>query len=486
MKHASLLFGAAVATGCSSIGNIDLTGEPVSVLPVAPDAPEQWAAAGVTGELPEGDWLAQFNDPMLGSLVSEALEANPSLDAQIATLRAARFDLLAQRGNRFPFLSANTSAGARRSVFEGPGGDAVDTDSAVYGLGLNASWEADLFGRVTAGIDLAEAQVTVAEADLAAAELSLAAETAIGWISFNAALAQQQVAEATVEARARVADLTERRFARGLSSALDVRTARSALAGAEAGLAARQQSTGEAARSLEILLGRYPATELDAPARLPELAAIRPAGNPVMVLARRPDIASAEAQLVAAGLRAETARLALRPSLNVTAGLSTDGDTVGRIFDPAYVAGQAIASLTQPIYSGGRLKAQRDAALQRAEIALANYARRALTAWREVEDALAADVFLADQESAQLRALEEAAFAEDIAERQYRNGLVSIFNLIDAQTRRLNAESNLVSARAQRATNRVRYHLALGGGLPVDSQSETTENAGGAGGSPSQ
>lgn len=485
MKHASLLFGAALATGCSSIGNFDLAGESVSLLPVAPDAPEQWAAAGVTGELPEGDWLAQFNDPMLQSLVSEALEANPGLDAQIATLRAARFDLLAQRGNRFPFISANASAGARRSVFEGPLGDAVESDSAVYGLGLNASWEADLFGRVSAGIDLAEAQVTVAEADLAAAELSLAAETAIGWISFNAALAQQQVAQATVEARARVADLTERRFARGLSTALDVRTARSALAGAEAALAGRRQSTGDAARSLEILLGRYPATELEAPARLPELDAIRPAGNPVMVLARRPDIASAEAQVVASGLRAETARLALRPSLNVTANLSTDGDTLSRVFDPAYLAGQAIASLTQPLYSGGRLKAQRDAALQRAQIALANYARLALTAWREVEDALAADVFLADQESAQLRALEEAAFAEDIAERQYRNGLVSIFNLIDAQTRRLNAESNLVSARAQRAINRVRYHLALGGGLPVESQTEATENAGLAGGSPS-
>ena len=486
MKHASLLLGAAIATGCSSINNIDLAGEPVELFPVAPEAPERWAAAGVSGELPEGDWIDQFNDPMLAGIVTEALEANPGLDAQLAAVRAARFDLIAQRGTRLPFISASGSAGARRTVFEGPGGDALENDAAVYGLGLNASWEADLFGRVGAGIDLAEAQLSVAESDLAAAELSLAAQTVIGWINLNAALAQQQVAEATVDARARVADLTERRFARGLSTALDVRTARSALAGAQAQLAARRQATGEAARSLEILLGRYPAAEIDAPAHLPELEAIRPASNPVMVLARRPDIASAEGQVVAAGLRAEQARLALRPSLNITAGLSTDGDTIGRVFDPAYLAGQAIASLTQPLYSGGRLEAQRDAALQRAQIALANYASLALTAWREVEDTLAADVFLAEQENAQLRALEEAAFAEDIAERQYRNGLVSIFNLIDAQTRRLNAESNLVLARAQRATNRVRYHLALGGGLPVEPPTEAPETAGQAGGSPSQ
>lgn len=486
MKHTTLLFGAAVATGCSSIGSVDLAGERVELFPVAPDAPERWAAADVDGAPPEGEWLDQFNDPLLEDLVTEAIKANPGLDAQIATVRAARFDLQAQRGNRFPFISASGSAGARRSVFEGPGGDAVESDAASYGLGLNASWEADLFGRVATGIDLAEAQLALSRSDLAAAELSLAAQTAIGWTNLNAALAQQQVAEATVEARERIADLTERRFARGLSTALDVRTARSALAGAQANLAARRQATGETARSLEILLGRYPAAELEAPAHLPELDPIRPAGNPVMLLARRPDIASAEAQVVAAGLRAEQARLALRPSLNITAGLSTDGETIGRAFDPAFIAGQALASLTRPLYSGGQLSAQRDAALARARGAIANYASQALTAWREVEDAIAADVYLADQEAAQLRALEEAAFAEDIAERQYRNGLVSIFNLIDAQTRRLNAESNLVTARAQRATNRVRYHLALGGGLPSDTPSRDPENAGAAGGSDPQ
>ncbi len=486
MKHATLLLGAAFATGCSSIGSINFSGEPVELFPVAPDAPAEWAAAGVAGELSEGDWLGQFNDPDMAGIVSEALDANPDLAARVATVRAARFDVLVQRGNRFPFISASGSAGARRNVLEGPGGGAIENDAATYGLGVNASWEIDLFGRVTAGVNLAEAQFDIAQADLEAAELSLSAQTVIGWIELNAAIAQQQVAEATVAARSRIADLTERRFARGLSTALDVRTSRSALAGAEGSVAARRQDVGEAARRLEILLGRYPAAELDAPARLPELSAIRPAGNPVMVLARRPDIASAEAQVVAAGLRAEQARLALRPSLNITAGLSTNGETIARAFDPAFIAGQAIASLSQPLYSGGRLQAQRDGALERARAALAAYASQSLTAWREVEDALAADVFLAQQESAQMRALEEAAFAEDIAERQYRNGLVSIFNLIDAQTRRLTAESNLVTARARRATNRVRYHLALGGGLPVDTQTETVENAGTAGGSASQ
>ena len=106
--------------------------------------------------------------------------------------------------------------------------------------------------------------------------------------------------------------------------------------------------------------------------------------------------------------------------------------------------------------------------------AVETYAAAALTAWREVEDALAADSLLAQQEDAQARALEEARLAEDLATRQYTNGLVSIFNLIDSQTRRLNAESNLIAARSARASNRVRYHLALGGGLPVAEQQDPT------------
>ena len=110
---------------------------------------------------------------------------------------------------------------------------------------------------------------------------------------------------------------------------------------------------------------------------------------------------------------------------------------------------------------------QRLAAIAQAEAAVANYASAALDAWREVENALTADILIAQQENAQARALEEARFAEEIAERQFSEGTVNIFNLIDAQTRRLTAESQFVTARADRAINRINYHLALGGGVPV-------------------
>ncbi|MEL6210402.1 MAG: efflux transporter outer membrane subunit, partial [Pseudomonadota bacterium] len=402
----------------------------------------------------------------------------------VATLRAAAADADAERGNLLPFISGSVSGGGNRSVFEAMNGDAIENDSGTFGLGINASWEADLWGRLAAGVDISEADLLLAETDLASARLSVASQTAIAWINLNAAVAQRDVAEATLQARQRTADLTERRFSRGLSTALDVRLARSALAGAEASIAAREQAVGEAARSLEILLGRYPSAEVTAPATLPGLSEIVPLSSPALLLSRRPDIAAAETRVVQAGLRAEQARLALLPSLNITAALGTNSDDISNTFDPSFIAANALANLTQPLYAGGQLTARADAFLERIEIALASYASVTLTAWREVEDALAADNFLSIQEDAQKRALEEAAFAEDLAERQYQNGLVSIFNLIDAQTRRLNAESSLVTARSNRAVNRIQYYLALGGGPDGAAVQSPPASAGQSGGSP--
>ena len=231
---------------------------------------------------------------------------------------------------------------------------------------------------------------------------------------------------------------------------------------------------------MEILLGRYPAGLIDGDTPLPELPPIGPGGVPSDLLNRRPDVAAAEARLAAAGLRAEQARLALLPSLSLSARASTSEDALGEALDPARLAAQLISNLSAPIFNGGALQAERDAARARAETATENYVTTVLNAWNEVEDTLEADALLALQETAQLRALEEARLAEELGERQYANGLISIFNLIDLQTRRLTAESSLISARSARASNRVRYHLALGGSTPelnlaqsLDQQTET-------------
>lgn len=454
-----------------------LAGDPVEIFAIAPDSPDEWAALGVSGVAPTGNWLAQFNDPVMVDLVQEALANSPTLESRAALVRAAEAFTRTARSQRLPSVDASISAGGTSVGVDTGGGNYDRSSSETYGLGLDASWEIDLWNRLGKGVGAADADLAKSEADLAAAELSVAAQTAIAWINLNAALAQEHVAMQTYEARDRVRILTERRFQRGLADALDVRTTRSALAGAEASIAARRQLSGEAARRLEILLGRYPAAEIEAPAELPTLDNIVSEGNPALLLSRRPDIASLEASVVAAGLRAEQARLAMLPALRLSGSISNTESDFADIFDPERIAARLVASLAQPLFTGGRLDAQRDAAVAQAEAAVANYASASLTAWREVEDALAADMLLADQEDAQLRSLEEARLAEELAERQYTSGTITIFNLIDAQTRRLTAESQVVDARANRAANRISYHLALGGGLPVQTVAGVTTDS---------
>ncbi|MEM7330096.1 MAG: efflux transporter outer membrane subunit [Pseudomonadota bacterium] len=468
MKQASIVLGFLAVSACSTVPSMpsmpSFGGERMVVFPIAPDAPDAWAANGVVGEAPRVDWLSQFNDDTLVTLINEALAANPSIRSQFYAVEATRAQARSTYGRTLPSLSASGSVTGTDTYIEA-------TDSRVsgeaYGLGLDLNWELDLWGRLRASINAAEADLIASEADLASARLALAAQTASAWFDLNEALAQERVAVETYEARSRALELTERRLSRGLSSALDVRTARTTQASAEASIAGQRLASQNATRRLEILLGRYPSAELEAAAELPELIALPPAGNPTLLLTRRPDIAAAEARVTSAGLRAEQARLAMLPSFRLTGGLSTSEDDIADAFDPGRIAARLVASLTAPIFNGGALDADRDAAVAQARAAVENYAATTLTAWREVEDALAADSLLAQQEDAQLRALEEARLAEELATRQYTNGLVSIFNLIDSQTRRLSAESSVIAARSARASNRVSFHLALGGGLPV-------------------
>lgn len=465
MRQAGIVLGFLALGACSTVPSMpNLGGQPVAIFPVAPDAPDTWAATGVSGEAPQSDWLTQFADDKLVELVNEALAANPSIRSQYYAVQATRAQARSVYGRTLPSLSGSASAGGTSTYIE-----SLDErlDNSTFGVGLDLSWDIDLWGRLRAGINAAEADLIASEADLIAARLSLAAQTASAWFDLNAALGQERVAVETFEARTRALELTERRLSRGLASALDVRTARTTQASAEASIAAQRQSSQNATRRLEILLGRYPSAELDAFAELPELPPIQSTGNPALLLTRRPDIAAAEARVTAAGLRAEQARLAMLPGLRITGSVSTTETDIADALDPVRVAARLVASLTAPIFNGGSLDADRDAAVAQARAAVENYAATTLNAWREVEDALAADTLLALQEDAQFRALEEARLAEELATRQYTNGLVSIFNLIDSQTRRLNAENNLIFARSARASNRVSFHLALGGGLPV-------------------
>ncbi len=271
-----------------------------------------------------------------------------------------------------------------------------------------------------------------------------------------------------METRRRQLEITQRRFARGVARSSDVRTARSALASTEAGLATRRRIEAESARRLEIVLGRYPADAVETAADLPDLAALPPAGAPDALLDRRPDVIAAEARLAQAGYSARSARKALYPRLDLSASITAAGEDFAEALDADALVERIAADLLAPIFRGGALRADRDRAEALARQAAAAYVDTALNAFEEAENAIFADRTLADRVDALETAQQEAAAALELVEREYANGVATIFELLDAQSRFISAESQLIAARRDRAANRVAFHVATAGGFSAD------------------
>lgn len=478
MRRSVFISSLCLLSACAS--GHRFTGAPVDIEPALPEAPSLFQAQTVAEAPLLTNWLDQFDDQRLVDIVGEALVANPNILASEARVRAAQQTARAVFGQSLPSVGFTFTNGFSSNFSSQALGGGVVVDGRFsqpsFSNAFQISWELDLWGRVRAGNQAAKADFIASQADLNAAQLSIGAQAATAWINLNAALEQERIAKATVDARQNVLELTERRFSRGLQTALDVRTARSQLATAEAQVAAQTQTRNEAARGLETLLGRYPANEIQAPAIIPVVGSLQAPGDPMSLLQRRPDLAAMDARLEAAGFRAEAARLAIFPAVNVSSGIS-DASSINfpDIFDPQRISANIFASLTQTVWAGGSIKANKRAAIASAEALAYDYTTTALTAWREVEDALDADRLLAEQEAAQRIAVEESTLAEALATRQYQNGLVSIFNLLTSQTTRLTAESSLVQARTARAINRINYHMALGGGFaPVATETEAS------------
>lgn len=516
MLRASVSLIALLAAGCASVDKELLDAQ-------LPEPPASWAASDEVADKPVGDWLAPFGDQTLYSLVNEAMIHNNNLLAAAANLEAARAGAKITRAGLLPQLNAQGGA-SRNAIVSDPslaaqaGGAPVasgtsakdlekqfgvdaDGDGKLDGLDLNGdgiaesplpnrrvyinnyslgaqiSWELDIWGRLSDETRAAYRDAKASLAEFQGARLSIAGAVAQSWFGLIEARQQRELAERDVKARESNLNVTERRYERGVASSLDVRLSRSALGSSQANLAFRQRTEKEAARRLEVLLGRYPGAELEAAAALPELPALAGAGAPGDILARRPDLIAAEARMEANGLRARAARKALLPRLTLTSQIGTSGPNLSDLIDPERLAGNIAAGLFQPLFQGGRVRANAKRQKSVAEASLLSYAQTALQAYEEAENAIDAETFLAASESALKLAYEEAAAAEDLTERRYSSGTATIFDLLNAQTRRISAESSYILAQRQRVSNRVALYLAIGGDFITEETTIATAQA---------
>jgi len=419
-------------------------------------APSSFTALPQDAAAAPQDWIVALNDPVLTALVGEAMDSNPSLRAARAGLDAARASARAASGARLP------SADARLGVTEADGPLQSGTS---YSAVLEASWTADVWGRLGDQARASALSAEAASADWRGARLSIAANVAQAWYGLIDAREQYLLAQRDVETRTRQLESVERRFQRGVVRSSDLRTARSALASSEAALASRERARDAAARALETLLGRYPANAMTMDGALPDLGPVTDPGSPQSLLQRRPDIVAAEARMQAAGFSAEAARKALYPGLSLRAELRDAAADPAGIFDAQDLASSVSASILAPLFRGGQLRAERDRQAALAEQASARLVETVLTALREVENALDADARLARRVDALASASAEAQAALELVEQQYASGIATIFELIDAQTRVIQAQSQLITARRERVDNRIALHLAIAGGF---------------------
>jgi len=462
---AAIALGGAVAFGSVSCENFQAGKTSLFTSGVRSQVPDGWAASGVKipAESATG-WIDEFGSRRLTSLVREATGRNYELAASAARIRAAEQRARIAGADRRPQISFDTN-GSRSQTLRGAQFQSVRSDN--YGLGLDVSWEIDLWGRVGNLKAAAIAELDATSADYQAARLSLAANVVKTTLDLWEAQQQISLSENNLASLRTNLDILDRKLEAGDaddSTALEISLSRADVARSEATIAQQGRQADAARRLLETLLGRYPSGTVSGIKDFPRLGRSVPAGLPSELLLRRPDIIAAEFRIDAELNEIAATRKELLPSVRLTSGTgtSTTQDFV-KLFDVDNLVYNIGATLAQQITQGGRLRGNIRLNEAERDQLVADYAETVLQAFREIETALAAERYFADQQRHLSTAATEAERAQELSLSQYQRGLVEIITVLESQRRAFDARSSLLSILNQRAQNRVDLHLALGG-----------------------
>lgn len=449
---------AIVVCGCGTAPSQEQVEQEVdeSVQEQAPAAPTEWGALAESGTVQAG-WIESFDDPALNVLVIEAQSNNRDLAAAAANVDRS-WALARQAGAN---LGADVSLSRTASQTGGLGGSQPTTTS--FGLGLQVSWEVDVWGRLRSGERGAVASAQAAAADFRSAQQSLAAATAKAYFSAIEANIQARIVRETVEILEETLRIVNVKYENGAASAQDVSLARSDLAAARESLTTIEGSQRDAVRSLEALLGRYPGADLEVREALPTVPPPPPAGLPSELLERRPDIVAAERRVAAAFNATNQARAARLPSIGLTGNLGSTSDSLSGLLDSSNAAWTAGANLLAPIFDGGRRREAVEIATADQEQALAAYGQAAIQAFSEIETNLDQGVVLQQRISELQESVAEADNAFRIARLRYDEGEEDLLSVLTIQQRVIGSRSSLSSVERLLLEQRVNLNLALGG-----------------------
>jgi NodT family efflux transporter outer membrane factor (OMF) lipoprotein len=460
------VLACAVPMGC-------MVGPKYSRPETAADTPDGYFQAGTHNEdvndFADVDrWWERFGDPTTALLVHEALENNYDLKAAAARVLQARAVLAETRGRQLPDVSFNLSRDRSKRSFNlggGPFGGRFSVMSTTWSQNISVFYILDLFGKLKHSERAAWADMLAAEATEQALVNSIIATVINARINIATIQRRLAIARANTESRQKTLEIVERRYGQGLVGPVDIRLARENLAASKAIEPAIELSLITARHALDVLLARRAGSSEDLPETLRDLPDLEPVpiGVPPSLLTRRPDVRAAELALRSANERIGASVAQLYPDLTLTASYGASADRWRDIWEHYSEAYALLMGLTQPIFKGGQIRAQIDAAEARYAELAANYASTVLTAMREVEDALVSEQMLQTQlEHTQIQ-LREARAAEGLSRQRYQQGITGLLMVLETERRRRMAEEALTVLKGQIWTTRVNIFLALGG-----------------------
>lgn len=446
---------AIAATGCKLATPPTQPKMLSDALPPATVVPERWSSAADTNNVTD-NWLNSFNDPRLDAVVAEAITNNLDLRQAAARVEAARQTVVVVGSQLLPKVGANLGAGATRDQDQ----DEWTTGTTAY---LGAAWEPDIWGRIRSQRAASQAAYQATALDFAWARQSLAATTAKTWYLAVETRQLLALSKQVVGIYTQLFDLVKLRRAAGKVSDLDVAEIGASVNAAQSQLRAFQMADNEIRRVLELLLGRYPAAEIEVAEQYATVPPRSPSGLPSSLLTRRPDLLAAENQVLAAFRREEAARLALLPSFTLgVEGGRLENNILSLLQMNPWLFHSAVG-MTIPIYTGGELTARIKIATARQQSALAAYGNAVLVAFREAESALTNEDLIAQRLQFDQAALHDRTEAVRISRIQYTAGSTDLLSVLQLQADEVASQVIVIRLRNSQLANRINLHLALGG-----------------------
>jgi outer membrane protein, multidrug efflux system len=463
--HAAV-FLAVFLAGCAAVG-------PDYKRPVL-ETPQRWVedrgkAAPAAG-LEETAWWESFGDPVLNSLIEQAVKTNLDVAQARARIVQARATLAATGASAWPAATGTgsfTRSKDSENMVTTPS-TAMDTSPYnVYSVGFDASWEIDVFGGIRRSVEAAKANADAGVENLHDTVLTLLGDVARYYVELRSAQEQLEITQRNAETQRHTAAVTRERYRLGLTTYLDVAQAETQKLTTEADVPTIEAAMKQSIHRLGVLLGKDPnalKTELSEARPLPDAENIAAAGLPSELLVRRPDLRQAERKLAAASAEIGVATADLYPKFDLTFGMGLSSATASKLLALSSGYWSLVPQVSTLLFDAGKTRATIRGKQAVYEETLSAYRSAFLNALEEVENALT-DYYTEQTRRGTLAdSVRSAEEAVSLADERYRRGLINFLNVLEAQRTLYTAQSSLRKSDAKVLTSLISLYKALGGG----------------------